>query len=222
MSKFNWSTFSDRYDMLDSTNQQSGASPQFLESLTNRISSSISESSPPELATQSPEEVASTTSEEAIKDLTVDTTEELAVEGVAEGSAIALSDFVDPVMAGIGAGMMAADVTQGVNQQTIARVSNENANKPGIGANLQSSMITNQLNSNASSMHSFMTAGALLGGPLGAALGYAFSPSMSASNLNFDTAYSSNGMVNPELQATVSSGFASSATDQNQTIMDTS
>lgn len=165
-------------------------------------------------------------SEEAITDdiaenLTKDVTESVVEDVAADAAVTSISDVIDPITAGIGLGLMGSDIVSGLNAMTINQVDQANVAKPGAGAAQEASMIDKSLNSSASAQHSFMTAGALVGGPLGALLGYAFAPALSASSLNFNIAYSSGGMVDPELQNTVTTGFATQESASNPNIMET-
>jgi hypothetical protein len=136
-------------------------------------------------------------------------------ESVAEGLEIG-------PLAAIGAVKTIGDITANtISNDLSSQFSNvniSNAQVHGVDAVRQSAMV-NQANqqSLANAQHG-MSIGSWFGS-LGSYLGYAFSNTNVASSLNMNTGFSSQGMVNPELQDSVSTSYASTEAADNQSLI---
>lgn len=88
----------------------------------------------------------------------------------------------------------------------------------GLDAERQSSMVNQADQQSLANANHGMSIGSWLG-PLGSYFGYAFSNTNVASNLNMNTGFGSSGMLNPELQDSVATTYASSESDVNQSVI---
>lgn len=147
---------------------------------------------------------------------------DVAEEAAVDASATAVEGLEAGPLAVIGAIKTIGDMTSStISNSMSTQFSNQNIQNSlahGVGAIQQTSMI-NQANqqSLANAQHG-MSIGSWFGS-LGAYLGYAFSDTNVASSLNMNTAYSTQGMVNPELYDTVATSYASTEASDNQSII---
>lgn len=93
-----------------------------------------------------------------------------------------------------------------------------NSQAHGLDAVRQSSMVNQADQQSLSNANFGMSVGSWLG-PIGSYLGYAFSNTNVASNLNMNTGFGQQGMVNPELNDSVSTSYASQEASDNQSVI---
>lgn len=149
-------------------------------------------------------------------------TADAAIEATASASESIAEGLEIGPLAAIGAVKTMGDITANtISNDLSSQFSNvniSNAQVHGVDAVRQSAMV-NQANqqSLANAQHG-MAIGSWFGS-LGAYLGYAFSNTNVSSSLNMNTGYSSQGMVNPELQDSVSTSYASAEAQDNQSLI---
>jgi hypothetical protein len=147
--------------------------------------------------------------------------EEAATAAASTGESVAEGLEIGP-LAAIGAVKTMGDITSNVISSDLSsqytNVSLQNSQAHGLDAVRQSAMVNQANQQSLSNAQHGMSIGSWFGS-LGAYLGYAFSNTNVASSLNMNTGYSTQGMVNPELQDSVATTYASTEASDNQSII---
>lgn len=148
----------------------------------------------------------------------VDTAETAAVDA---GASVAEGLELGP-LAVIGALKTTGDIaSSSISNMLTSQYSNiniANTQAHGVDAIRQTAMVNQANQQSLSNAQNGMNIGSWFGA-LGSYLGYAFSNTNVASSLNMNTAYSNSGMVNPELQDSVATSYASTEASDNQSII---
>jgi hypothetical protein len=161
------------------------------------------------------------TSDTVASDFATEAIPEFADEAASMAESVAEAPELGP-LAAIGAikatGDMASNAISSDLSSQFSNVNIANSQAHGLDAVRQSSMVNQADQQSLSNANFGMSIGSWFG-PIGSYLGYAFSNTNVASNLNMNTGFGQQGMVNPELNDSVSTSYASQEASDNQSVI---